>query len=84
VAPGPVWTCTKNLATYRISSPDRPARTQSRYRLSYTAIVCVCVYIYIYIFAVRTVHFGMKLCNEQRNVQDFNLYPANVENMVSS
>jgi hypothetical protein len=35
VAPGPVWTCTKILASTGIRSPDRPARSQSLYRLSY-------------------------------------------------
>jgi hypothetical protein len=34
-APGPVWTFTKNLAPTGIPSPDRPARSQSLYRLSY-------------------------------------------------
>jgi hypothetical protein len=33
--PGPVWTCAKNLAPTGIRSPDRPARSQSLYRLSY-------------------------------------------------
>jgi hypothetical protein len=28
-APGPVWTCAKNLAPTGIGSPDRPARNQS-------------------------------------------------------
>jgi hypothetical protein len=32
-APGPVWTCEKNLAPTRIRSPDRPARSQSLYRI---------------------------------------------------
>jgi hypothetical protein len=36
-APGPVWTCAKNLAPTGIRSPDRPARSQSVYRLSYRA-----------------------------------------------
>jgi hypothetical protein len=36
-APGPVWTCAKKLAPTGIRSPDRPARGQSLYRLSYTA-----------------------------------------------
>jgi hypothetical protein len=35
VASGPVWTCAKNLAPTGIRSPDRPARSQSLYRLSY-------------------------------------------------
>jgi hypothetical protein len=35
-APGPVWTGGKSHPT-RIGSPDRPVRSQSLYRLSYTA-----------------------------------------------
>jgi hypothetical protein len=34
-APGPVWTCAKNLAPTGIRSPDRPPHSQSLYRLSY-------------------------------------------------
>ena len=33
--PGPVWTCAENLALTGIRSPDRPARSESLYRLSY-------------------------------------------------
>jgi hypothetical protein len=36
-APGPVWTGAENLAPTWIRSPDRPARSQSLYRLSYPA-----------------------------------------------
>jgi hypothetical protein len=36
-APGPVWTCAKNLAPTGTRSPERPARSQSLYRLSYPA-----------------------------------------------
>ena len=36
-APGPVWSGAENLASTRIRSPDRPARSQSLYRLSYRA-----------------------------------------------
>jgi hypothetical protein len=39
-APGPVWTGAENLAPTRIRSPDRPARSQSLYRLSYPAHEC--------------------------------------------
>ena len=50
-APGPVWMGGKSRP-HRDSIPDRPARSQSLYRLSYPAYVCVCVcvcmYIYIY------------------------------------
>ena len=31
--PGPVWTGAENLAPTGIQSPDRPARSQSLYRL---------------------------------------------------
>jgi hypothetical protein len=33
----PVWKCAKNLAPTGIRSPDRPARSQLLYRLSYRA-----------------------------------------------
>jgi hypothetical protein len=36
-APGPVWTGAEILASTGIRSPDRPARSQSLYRLSYRA-----------------------------------------------
>ena len=36
-APGPVWTGAENLAPTGIRSPDRPARSQSLYRLRYLA-----------------------------------------------
>jgi hypothetical protein len=36
-APGPDWTGTENLAPTGIRSPDRPARSQSLYRLRYPA-----------------------------------------------
>ena len=36
-APGPVWPGVENLAPTGIRSPDRPARSQSLYRLRYTA-----------------------------------------------
>jgi len=56
-APGPVWTGGKPRP-HRDSIPDRPARSQSLYWLSYPAhtrlcmYVCmyVCMYIYIYIY----------------------------------
>jgi hypothetical protein len=38
-APGPVWTVAENLAPTGILSPDRPARRQSLYRLSYRAVI---------------------------------------------
>jgi hypothetical protein len=51
-APGPVWTGEENLVSTGIRSPDRPARSESLYRLSYAGPphihsmhmnVCVCV-----------------------------------------
>ena len=36
-SPGPVWTGAENLAPTGIRSPDRPARSQSLYRLRYPA-----------------------------------------------
>ena len=34
-APGPEWTGAENLSPTEIRSPDRPARYESLYRLSY-------------------------------------------------
>jgi len=39
-APGPVSTGAENLATTRFRSPNRPARSQSLYRLRYPANLC--------------------------------------------
>ena len=43
-APGPVWTGAEYLAPTGIPSPDRPARSQSLYRLSYQAHNIWCSY----------------------------------------
>jgi len=43
--PGPVWTGVKSRP-HRDSNPNRPARSQSLYRMSYrefTSYICVCV-----------------------------------------
>jgi hypothetical protein len=42
--PGPVWTCAKNLDPTRIKSPDRPARSQLLYLLSYPTHMAAHVY----------------------------------------
>jgi len=34
-SPGPFWIGEKNIAPTGIRSPDRPARTECQYRLSY-------------------------------------------------
>jgi hypothetical protein len=39
-APGTVWTGTENLVPTRIRSPDRPARSEPLYRLSYSGSLC--------------------------------------------
>ena len=44
-APGPVWTRAENLAPTGIRSPDRPARSQSLYRLRYPAHIVNIQYI---------------------------------------
>jgi hypothetical protein len=41
-APGQVWTGAENLASTGIRFPDRPARSQSLYRLSYSAHLFMC------------------------------------------
>ena len=55
-AAGPVWTGAENLAPTGIRSPDRPARSQSLYRLRYPADVCCNTYL-IYFIGCRH-YFG--------------------------
>ena len=68
-APGPVWTGEENLTPIGIRSPDRPARSQSLYRLSYPDLhSLVYVYththththIYIYIYIIMFVNFQLE------------------------
>ena len=42
-APGPVWTGVENLAATGIRFPDRPARSESLYRLRYLGPHCICI-----------------------------------------
>jgi hypothetical protein len=42
VGPLSVWVCAKNLAPTGIRSPDRPAHTQSLYRLSSITFLLYC------------------------------------------
>ena len=46
-APGPVWTGAEYIALTGFRSPDRPARSQSLYRLRYPAHVKVSVSEYL-------------------------------------
>jgi hypothetical protein len=50
-ASGPVWTGAKNVALTGIRSPDRPARSEWQYRLSYADRRLK----YVYIVSVRIV-----------------------------
>jgi len=52
-APGPFWTGAENLAPTGIRSLDRPARSQSLYRLSYPALWHCAYFIIFWICSVR-------------------------------
>jgi hypothetical protein len=57
-APEPVWTSVENLAPTGIRSPDRPARSESRYRLSYPLINSGCFnFSYISYFSLKITNF---------------------------
>ena len=63
-APGPIWTSGKSRP-HLDSITDRPARSQSLYRLSYPAHTFVCIiyiYIYTYIYIITRCTFSVKLC----------------------
>ena len=51
-AQGPVWTGAENLALTGIRSPDRPARSESLYRLSYPGPPTLHVHVQILRFQV--------------------------------
>ena len=59
-APGPFWTGGKSRP-HRDSIPDRPARSQSPYRLSYPAHKCI----YIYYLSNLSCMFRRKLNHPQ-------------------
>ena len=42
MAPGPVWTGAKNLASTGIRSPDHTSRSESLYHLRYPGLLCEC------------------------------------------
>ena len=58
--PGPGWTGAENLTPIGIRSPDRPARRQSLYRLSYPAHIPFTVHVFIlYITVLDKLKTGM-------------------------
>jgi hypothetical protein len=59
MAPGPLWTGAENLAHTGIRSPDRPARSQLLYQLSYPARAHTHTHTYIYNIYICT---GVPLC----------------------
>ena len=62
-ASGPVWTSGKS-SPHRDSIPDRPARSQSLYRLSYPAHIHIySIYIYIYI----CIYIVLQYCHKNRD-----------------
>jgi len=56
-APGPVWTGAGNLAPTGIRSPDRPARSQSLYRLRYPAREKIYAYYLFHKFTFQFILF---------------------------
>ena len=63
-APGPFWTGAENLVPTGIRSPDRPARSQSLYRLSYRAhnVTCSC-YIFLLSRVIKSIWVIFYLCH---------------------
>jgi hypothetical protein len=58
-APRAVWTGTENLAPTRIHSPDRPARSESLYRLNCPYPICVCRNLVFYAVFVNSYMWGV-------------------------
>ena len=72
-APGPVWTGAENLAPTGIRSLDRPARSESLYRLSYPGPL-------FFVYSIQEIskhslfreHFNKMLFNSKRKACYFN------------
>jgi hypothetical protein len=61
-APVPVWTGAENLAPTGIRPPDRPARSESLYRLRYPVIVRIlCFQKVLYLIHNKLMCFGAVL-----------------------
>jgi hypothetical protein len=68
-APRPVWTGAENLAYTGVRSPDRPARSHSLYRLSYTGpLVILILNIYIRICKQRSESLNLNTVRSLRIV----------------
>jgi hypothetical protein len=52
-APGPVWTGAENLGPTGIRSPDRPARSESQYRLNNVGPFTLYITVYNFARVVR-------------------------------
>jgi hypothetical protein len=61
-ASGPVWTGAENLAPTGIRSPDRPARSQSLYRLRYPVRA---FQIYLAKFSRTAINLTVVICRNQ-------------------
>ena len=78
-APGPVCTDAENLASTGIRSPDRPACSESLYRLGYPGPRLVSI-----VSRLRVERPWVRIPSFFASLSWFNPYPANVENMASS
>jgi hypothetical protein len=64
----PVWTCAKNLAPTEIGSPDRPAGSQSLYRLGYPAHSAVKASTSIFILCLTEIILSVDYKEKKINV----------------
>jgi len=70
-APGPVWTGAENLAPTGIRSPDRPARNQSPYRLSYPAHMYINTSSYFFFLTHGSVYHDSMLIERSNLTQQY-------------
>jgi hypothetical protein len=72
VGPGPVWTGAENLASAGIRSPDRPARSESLYLLSYPGPHYIYHVYYIHVSCTYLVlvdyYFRSEVCNTGQGI----------------
>jgi hypothetical protein len=75
-APGPIWTGAESVASTGIWSPDRPARCESLYRLSWNAVLTTKLsrlYYSCLVFACHACGVVVKTC-VQRNTERIEVF----------
>ena len=82
-APGPVWTGEESRP-HRDSIPDRPARSQSLYRLSYRAHVIITIKLTYNSRPIIQIKFSPAFCKLNTRALSHNMFSSSFRNCPSA